>query len=341
MRAFVAAAALATAFGAIAQPPESTFYHLVPGSLEPGRGPDGNSVFLDAPDGLILVDTGRHPAHRDRLLAYARARGRPIAAIVNSHWHLDHSTGNAEIRAAYPQAELYATTAIEGALAGFFPQSRAATERFLASGRATPEQRAEIARGFAVMDNPVSLRPTRPVAASGEMTIAGRRLRVNVARFAATEGDIWIHDPAARPDDQVSRAPPGSAPSGGRGGLIIAGDLVVAPVPFMDTACPEGWRRALDEIAATPFEILIPGHGEPMDRAAFLAWRRAFNALLDCGASERPKEECVAGWRPDAARFIPAGRAAMVSELAGYYVDSRLRSAPEERQRHCRPLGGN
>ncbi len=334
-------AALAVLLGvacATAQPPAPAGYHLIPGSLEPNRGPDGNSIFLDAPDGLILVDTGRHPAHRDRLLAYAQARGRPIAAIVNTHWHLDHSTGNAEIRAAYPRALLYATNAVEGALTGFFPQSRAATERFLASGQATAAQRAEIARGFAAMDDPDSLRPTRPVSASGEMTIAGRRLRVNVARFAATEGDIWIHDPAASLDEQVSRAPHGSAPSGGRGGLIIAGDLVVAPVPFMDTACPEGWRRALDAIAATPFETLIPGHGEPMDRAAFLAWRAAFNALLDCGASDRPKEECVAGWRRDAGRFIPAGGEAMIDGMAAYYVDSRLRSAPEERRRYCRPL---
>src|SRR6185436_20904869 len=88
-------------------------WHLIPGTLEPDRGPDGNSVFLDAPDGLILVDTGRHPAHRDRLLAYASERGRPIVAIFNTHWHLDHSTGNAELRAAFPQAPLYATNAID------------------------------------------------------------------------------------------------------------------------------------------------------------------------------------------------------------------------------------
>ena len=44
-------------------------WHLVPGSFAPGRGPDGNSVFLEAPEGLILVDTGRHPAHREKLLA--------------------------------------------------------------------------------------------------------------------------------------------------------------------------------------------------------------------------------------------------------------------------------
>lgn len=314
-------AALAFAAGAAAQPPAG--WHLVPGTLEPDRGPDGNSVFLDAPDGLILVDTGRHPAHRDRLLAHARERGRPIAAIVNSHWHLDHSTGNGEIRAAYPAAPLYASNAIEGALAGFLRRSRESAERALAAGRIPEANRDEVRRFLAVMDDPDSLRPTRPVTGSGEMTIAGRRLRVNLAPYAATESDLWIHDPAAGPE----------------GGLIVAGDLVVGPLPFMDTACPEGWRRALDAIAATPFATLIPGHGEPMDRAAFLAWRGAFNALLDCGASERPKADCIAGWRRDAARFIPAGREADVDELAAYYIDSRLRAAPEERGRYCRPEG--
>lgn len=311
-------AALLCAACATTPPEAATAWHLVPGTFEPDRGPDGNSVFLDAPGGLILVDTGRHPAHRDRLLSYARERGRPVVALFNTHWHLDHSTGNAELRAAYPDAPLYATDAVEGALVGFFPQSRAAAERFLASGRATAEQRAEIARGFAAMDNADALRATRPVTASANVEIAGRPLRLNVARFAATESDIWIHDAAA--------------------GLVIAGDLVVAPVPFMDTACPEGWRRALDEIAATPFATLVPGHGAPMDRAAFLAWRAAFDALIDCGASDRPRADCVAGWRRDAARFIAPGDERRIGEMAGYYIDTRLRSSPEERARYCRPL---
>ena len=319
MRRLIAAVGLLTACaGAPAAAPQG--WHLVPGTFEPNRGPDGNSVFLDAPEGLILVDTGRHPAHRDALLAYARQRGRPVAAIVNTHWHLDHSTGNAELRAAFPEAPLYATTAIEGALVGFFPQSRRAAVQFLASGQATEAQRAEMVRGFAAMDNPDALRPTRTVAASAEMRIAGRPLRVNVAPFAATEADIWIHDPAA--------------------GLVIAGDLVVAPVPFMDTACPEGWRRALDEIAATPFATLIPGHGEPMDRTQFLAWRAAFNNLLDCSASERGRDECVAGWLRDAAPFIAPGDERRIGGMAGYYVDTRLRSAPAERERFCRSLSG-
>jgi glyoxylase-like metal-dependent hydrolase (beta-lactamase superfamily II) len=160
-------------------------YHLIPGTLEPNRGPDGNSVFLDAPAGLILVDTGRHPAHRDRLLAYARERGRPIVAIFNTHWHLDHSTGNAEIRAAYPRAELYASNAIDGALAGFLARIRESAQRALAAGEIPEANRAEVRRFLDVMDHPEGLRPTRPITRSAEMTIGGRRLRVYLAPFAA------------------------------------------------------------------------------------------------------------------------------------------------------------
>jgi glyoxylase-like metal-dependent hydrolase (beta-lactamase superfamily II) len=311
--------ALAALAGGCASAPASVplGHHLISGSFVANRGPDGNSIFLDAPDGLILVDTGRHPAHRDKLLAHARDRGRPIAALINTHWHLDHTTGNGEIRAAFPHAPLYATTAIEGALTGFFPRSRASAQQYLDSGQASAEQRAEIERGFAVMDRPDQLRPTRPVRESAGHVIAGRRIRLNVAPFAATEADLWIHDEEAR--------------------LAIVGDLVVAPVPFMDTACPEGWRRALDAIASTPFELLIPGHGDPMDRTQFLEWRTAFNNLLDCGASARSRDECIAGWQRDAAAFIPAGDERRIGSAVGYYIDTRLRAPPEEKNRYCSP----
>lgn len=306
---------LAIALGGLAPAPA---WHLVPGSLEPGREPDGNSVFIDAPEGLILVDTGRHPAHRARLLAYARGRGRPIVAIVNSHWHLDHSEGNAALRSAWPRARLFASRAVEGALTGFFPKSRRDGEAFLASGEAPPALAEDVRGDIAAMGDPDALRPTDPVTRSGWTRIAGRRIEVNLARFAATEGDVWLYDPAER--------------------LVVAGDLVVAAVPFLDTACPEGWPKALDAIARRPFQTLIPGHGAPMNRRRFLAWRAAYRNLLDCAASSATKQVCTDGWLRDAAAFIPAGDEKRVAAMVAYYLDSRLRAAPEERARYCKPL---
>ena len=293
-------------------------YHVISGQVPlDWRGPDGNSVVLDAPDGLIVVDTGRHPEHAAAIVDYAQRRGRPIAAIVNTHWHLDHTTGNHDIRSAYPKAEVYATTAIEGALGGYLGRNRAQSDKMLADPAIPAGQKAQILRGRSRIDNPDRLRPTRAVARSGRMTIAGRTIEVNVAPYAATEADIWLYDRRAR--------------------LAIVGDLVVDVVPFMDTACPDGWAKALEAIAATDFVTLIPGHGPPMTRAAFTQWTTAYTALIACGRSDVASEQCVAGWQRDAGELIPPSHRDYAAELAEYYVATRLRSSPEEQRRYCPP----
>lgn len=289
---------------------------LIPGSSPAGRQPDGNSILIEAPKGLILIDTGRHPAHQDNIIAFAKTRERPIAAIVNTHWHLDHSGGNAEIRAAFPNIPVYASRAIDGALRGFLPRSRADGEAYVRSGEASAEMASDIALDETAVDDPVSLRPTIPISKSKAMNIAGRKLDVHIAPFAATEGDTWILDRKT--------------------GVLVAGDLVVAATPYLDTACTDGWRKALDTIAQVNFRILVPGHGDPMTKAGFLDWRIAFNNLIDCADRDTPKTDCIVGWKHDAAAFIPADERE-IDGLIDYYLDSRLRAPPEERTRYCRP----
>ena len=60
MRYFLLAVTLLGSSCASAEAP-APIYHLIPGSVPLDKGPDGNSILLDAPDGLIVVDTGRHP----------------------------------------------------------------------------------------------------------------------------------------------------------------------------------------------------------------------------------------------------------------------------------------
>src|SRR3954464_5657812 len=131
LKSFVGVLA-SVATGATAAPSLPAGYHLIPGAVPLDSGPDGNSIVIDAPKGLIVVDTGRHPEHAQAIIDYARQRGKPIAAIVNSHWHLDHTTGNWDIRRAYPQVAVYASSALEGALATFLKTSRANTDKLLA-----------------------------------------------------------------------------------------------------------------------------------------------------------------------------------------------------------------
>jgi len=294
-------------------------YHLIPGRVPlDWQGPDGNTIIFDAPRGLIVIDTGRSPQHAQAILDYAGARGRPIAAILNSHWHLDHNTGNADLRAVYPKADVYATTAIEGALVGFLGRGREQADKVLADPKTPEGQKAQILRGRDRIDHPDKLRPTRPVLKSARMTIAGRTFDVRVAPFAASEADLWLYDPRTR--------------------VAVVGDLVVDIVPFMDSACPDGWARALTEIEKVPFQTLIPGHGAPMNRTDFLQWKLAYDNLLKCGRSSADKATCVAGWQKDAARFIDEAHKQYAPAATEYYIDTRLRSSPAEQQKYCKPL---
>jgi glyoxylase-like metal-dependent hydrolase (beta-lactamase superfamily II) len=307
-----------TAASAGAAPSLPAGYHLIPGAVPLDSGPDGNSIVIDAPKGLIVVDTGRHPAHAQAILDYARQRGKPIAAIVNSHWHLDHTTGNWDIRQAYPDVAIYASNALEGALVTYLADGKANAEKALVDPKTTQSARDQILRGRSVLDHPERIKPNRIVSQSGRMAIAGRPLDVRLAKFAASEGDVWLYDPKSR--------------------VAVVGDLVVDIVPFMDSACPDGWSKALSEVAKVPFTALIPGHGPVMSRADFAEWRTAYDNFVKCGHSDADKKTCVEGWSRDAARFIDPAHKDYAREAAAYYLETRLRSSAEEQRRFCRPL---
>lgn len=293
-------------------------YHLILGAVPADKGPDGNTIVLDAPDGLIVFDTGRHPEHAQAILDYAQSRARPIAAVINSHWHLDHTTGNWDIRKAYPDVPIFASDAINGALATFLKKNREQTRAALLDPQTSPAERDQWERAIAVVDHPERIRPDHVITKSGPMRIAGRTLQVHLAKFAATEGDIWLYDRKTR--------------------TVLAGDLVVGLVPFMDTACPDGWSRALEDIAQVPFKTLVPGHGAPMTRPEFLLWRTAYRNFVECGRSARDKQRCIEGWEGDAAKFIDAAHRDYVRQAAAYYIDTRLRSSAQEQQLYCHPL---
>jgi glyoxylase-like metal-dependent hydrolase (beta-lactamase superfamily II) len=191
----------------------------------------------------------------------------------------------------------------------------------LADPKVPEPQKAQARRGRDRIDHPDKLRATRPVLRSATMTIAGRKLDIHVSPFAASEADLWIYDPRTK--------------------VAIVGDLVVDIVPFMDSACPDGWAKALDEVEKVPFKTVIPGHGAPMTRPDFLLWKTAYNNLLKCGRSTVDKAVCAANWKKDAVRFIDEAHRDYAGQAADYYISTRLRSSPEEQQKYCKPLKGS
>ncbi len=277
---------------------------MIRGVPMPGRGPDGNTVVIDAPDGLIVIDTGRHTQHSDKILAFARERKRPIAAIINTHWHLDHSSGNRRLKAAYPNARLYTTTAIDRALGpgGFLVRDLDNVKRMIET--TTDEVRRDEMQIFvATMDNRDSLRPDVPLSKSAAVSMAGRILDIRVTDKAASDADVWVFDAATR--------------------VAVVGDLVVVPVPYFETACPDRWKAALDDVWATAFETAVPGHGRALKRPEFDAYRQSFGKFIACVRTDSPAPQCAAVWADGIAASLLDGdpkRRAAVASGAEYYV---------------------
>lgn len=276
---------------------------LVTGGMRKDRQPDGNTVVFAGRRGLIVVDTGRHAWHRAAIVELARDRQQPIVAIINTHWHLDHVSGNPALREAFPQLRVFASDAIDGALAGFLAKSARESAAYLQDESIPAPMRADIAADAATVANGPALRPDVVIDQSGARVVAGRRIEFHLAHDAVTAGDVWLYDP--------------------RNKVAVLGDLVTLPVPFLDTACPQGWLEALRDVERTEFRTAIPGHGAPMSRGQVAAYREALAAFVDCAASQVTVEQCSARWAHDVGPMLPkdASEAKRAQGLASYYVD--------------------
>ena len=304
---WAAAAVLALAAGpgvASSDPPAAApvapGVDVIRGRFVPNTQPDGNSVLFRGPQGLVVVDTGRHPEHTQAILDFAAATKAPIAAVVNTHWHLDHVGGNPRVRAAHPGVRVYASGAIDGALTGFLADYKKQLQSMI-DRTPDPEAQKPFRSEIGLIDAGRALAPDVRIEAGGRRTLAGRRLRIGFEARAVTAGDLWVFDPKTR--------------------VLAAGDLVTLPAPFLDTACPTGWQKALGDLAAVDFQTLVPGHGAPMTRQDFTAYRKAFDGLVACAASDDKSEECVDGWTSSIGPLLKDDDPKFVRALLGYYVD--------------------
>jgi glyoxylase-like metal-dependent hydrolase (beta-lactamase superfamily II) len=293
----------------LASTPIAPDIDVVFGTFIPGEQPDGNSILIRAPDGLIVIDTGRHVQHTQQIIDFAQRANLPIRALINSHWHLDHIGGDARIRALYPDVQIYASDALHEALDGFLARYSKYLKNEIQESLNDPKTQASRDE-LAIIETARSAQATIVVSQTAPFTIAGRRLILHFESHAVTGGDVWVFDPATR--------------------LLAAGDLITLPVPFLDTACPEHWKDALAHLAASDFKLLVPGHGAPMHRREFERYRHAYEKVLECSKTSKSKDQCAAVWVRNVGNLLANEDRTYAAELMAGYVDSSLR-APRAR----------
>ncbi len=287
---------------------------LIPGSFVPGQQPDGNTVVFVGKEKLLVVDTGRHRSHTEKIVALSKEMYSPVVDVVNTHWHLDHIGGNALLRREFPKVRIYASGALGEARKGFLENYKHQLEEAIAQ---TPEgaQKETYTTELHLVEASDRLAPDVVITKSQKLALGGRRVELHLEKNAVTAGDLWLYEPFSR--------------------VLVSGDLVTLPVPFLDTACPAGWSSALDRLDRVQFNTLIPGHGAPMTRADFEIYRTAYRNLIACSASSAAKEQCIDGWMSDAAPLLKDEKPPFVRSLLDYYVANILRGDPAAIRKRC------
>ncbi|MBI3723998.1 MBL fold metallo-hydrolase [bacterium] len=196
-----------------------------------------NSSVVIGERGVAVVDTQVNRAMARRLLAAVRAvTEKPILFAINTHYHWDHTNGNAVFQEA-------GATLVCGEK----------TKRFMAER--APRQKAFLAsRGFSLGPDPELPRVT--FDGSLELDLGGQRLRLTHLGTAETDDANAVH----LPDE----------------GLVCSGDTVMTgsfPIfgqPVMNEGLMDrSWLATLARIRALEPRAVLPGHG-PLARAAEL-----------------------------------------------------------------------
>lgn len=234
--------------------------------LQMVTGPGGNIAALAGPDGLVLVDSGMPNRAKDLRDAVGKlASGRPVALLINTHWHVDHAGGNATF--GREGTKIWGTGNT---------RKRLATDQF------------NEAFGVKIPASPPEALPVLTFD-EAEAECGGETIHMVAVPPAHTDGDLVIHFRKADVIHAGDLVTNGGYPNidassrGWIGGMIAAVDRVLA--------------------MAGPKTRIIPGHGplsSPDDLRAYRAMLATIHDRLAPLADARKPIDDVIRSRPTA-----------------------------------------
>jgi glyoxylase-like metal-dependent hydrolase (beta-lactamase superfamily II) len=197
-------------------------------------GPGGNVVVLDGADGKFVVDTFVQPAWTPLKAALDGIGPSPLTAVINTHWHFDHSDNNARFREAGARIVAHENTA------------------------ARMSQSHQLL-GMQVEPSPEEARPTETFPSSRTLEANGETIELAHIPPAHTDTDISVHYTKANVLHAGDTFFVGTYPfiDAGTGGNI--GGMI-------------GAAERLLKMADSTTRI-VPGHGPLTDRAMLARYR--------------------------------------------------------------------
>lgn len=227
---------------------------------------DCNSTVVIGDDGVLVFDTGQFPTlTRRRIADLKKLTDKPVRFVVDSHWHYDHTNGNAEYRDAFPSAVVVSHD-FTRAQAG--PNFEKYVTKFPEElPRMEEPIRALLAKGSHADGRPVTAGERdfyAEVLLAGQAVAAEARAARYVPASLTFDDSLTVHlgkrevrllhlGRGNTAGDVVAYVPDAK--------LLLTGDAVVSPIPFPFGSYPSEWAVVLRKLAAMDAATIVPGHG--------------------------------------------------------------------------------
>jgi glyoxylase-like metal-dependent hydrolase (beta-lactamase superfamily II) len=224
-----------------------------------------NSAFLVTDAGVLLIDTGQHPADGRALLERIRkVTDKPVKWVINTHAHGDHFLGNPVFRNAGATIVAHRDTAIM--MKTHYQYEIDRRQAYFKRQKLNPGE--------------VSLAlPELTYDSNMTITLGNRTVQLMYLGAGQNPGDTLVHFPHAR-------------------ALFVGGPFARrnwSNTTF--TPSVDGWIALLNRIAAMDVDLYLPGHGDVgtkqdvLDEAKLLADLQA--GIKSALAQGMSKEEMV------------------------------------------------
>jgi len=279
----------------------------------PDTFPQGNTTVVIGDREVLVVDSCYLPSSAREDIAQIREwTNKPVRYLVNTHWHFDHTMGNGSYWTAFPGLAIVAHTQTARQIAGYnpgwferFPKRADRMQQILKDGKdgngkvlsdGERKEYEEAIAGLAPVQDEfktiVDQAPTLTFDSEMRIDLGGREVRIMHLGRGNTAGDAIIFLPKEK--------------------MVMTGDLVVHPVPYMFGGYPSEFGQTLRKLDLLKFDTIIPGHGEVMrgvDARDYLHLLAEFcEAVADLVSSEVHRTG-------SGAANLPAVREAVVRKL--------------------------
>jgi glyoxylase-like metal-dependent hydrolase (beta-lactamase superfamily II) len=247
------------------------------------------AIFVNSQD-VLVVDAHSKPSAAAALIAQIKKdiTTKPVRYLVNSHFHWDHTQGNAAYKAGGAKVDIIASDTtkqlmiqlsrnrLKESLDGVPQQIDTVQARLAkAASNADKERYTDLLRqlkAYQIEMKSYTLElPTITFAKSYVIKDSAGDLHIDFHGRAHTAGDIAVFSPQKR--------------------AIAAGDIVIGLTPNLNDGYPRPWPATIDSVGQLAFDSIIPGHGPVQQGRARMAQMRSYIEEL----TERIEEGKKAG----------------------------------------------